>query len=351
MSDLAFPILFVVTISFSVSCSKPSPTENGNNNNDPRDTLASGWTMSRMDQQQFTNIYFVKNNGIAVSTSAVYSSADGGLSWQHRMDYGNYLYGLGAEFRRNIAMDSLGNAVIPLGILNTGGGPAKTLVTHNYTNFSEVTNDFIISDNKFVKNKVGYAVTANDQETTIYFLKTTDGAVSWDTVSSLPLLPIVTNVDVTRLSFVDSLTGWITTPYGIFKTSDGGSNWLLQTAPQGIIINICAVDKNTCYVEYYLNRALDRLDRIIKTTDGGSSWNIIFSKDTGPNVEALSFVTADVGYMVRWNRVYKTTDGGASWNPVVSINSSRCYFIDIYFADANHGWACSTDGQILRFVQ
>jgi photosystem II stability/assembly factor-like uncharacterized protein len=343
-------LVLIIIISFSVSCNKPSPIDGGGGDNS-KDTLTAGWTMTRMEQQQFTNIHFANSHGTAVSTSAIFSSDDGGLNWQHRLDYGNYSLGTGPLFRRNIAMDNTGNVVIPRGILNTGGMLTTTLVTHNYNNFSEVKNDYIINDNWFLKNNIGYGVTANDQETTIYFLKTTNGAATWDTVSSLPLLPIVTNVDVTRLAFVDSLTGWVTTPYGIFKTSDGGMHWSLQYQPQGIIINICAVDANTCYVGYYSNRANDQLDRISKTTDGGSNWDVVFSKDTGPNVNAFWFVSPDVGYMVRERRIYKSTDGGVTWNIVVSINSAICGFTDIYFTDVNHGWACSIQGQLLRFAQ
>jgi len=42
--------------------------------------------------------------------------------------------------------------------------------------------------------------------------------------------------------------------------------------------------------------------------------------------------------------IYKSSDGGLNWDKVVSIQSAQCYFTNIYFTDANRGWACPLKG-------
>jgi hypothetical protein len=75
--------------------------------------------MSEINSQQFTNIHFVKNNGIAVSTTGIYGSDNGGESWQLRSSYGDPVWGVGNRNRRNIGMDSVGNVIISQGLKNT----------------------------------------------------------------------------------------------------------------------------------------------------------------------------------------------------------------------------------------
>jgi photosystem II stability/assembly factor-like uncharacterized protein len=144
----------------------------------------------------------------------------------------------------------------------------------------------------------------------------------------------------------------------MFKTTNGGLTWSHLYKPPGVITNISAIDANTCFIEFiaFQRQTGIEIDKISKTTDGGSNWQEVFSENTvapglGPNVQAFQFVNASTGYLVRGKWIYKSIDGGINWSKVVSIHSSLCGFTDIYFTDANHGWACSGQGQILRYQQ
>ena len=337
-----------ISLSLLASCSKPPP---GIDDSQKKDTLTAGWTMNKINLEQFTNIRFVQNNGIAVSTSGIYNSTDGGVSWQRRFSYGNQVLGIGYAWRRNIGMDTAGNVIIPLGYGNRSSGISSLITSHDFNNFSVVPDNLLINDSWFWSSNNGYGISANDQDTSIHFMKTTNGGTSWTDLGVIPRKPIITNMGMTHLAFVNNQIGWASTPYGMYKTMNGGLDWTFQHAPSGIITHLSAVDANTCFIKYFSNQAFNTVDRIARTTDGGANWQEVFNETTRISVEAIWFVNASTGYMSRGNGIYKSTDGGSSWSKVVAINSSQCGFTDIFFPDANHGWACSAGGQIVRFVQ
>jgi photosystem II stability/assembly factor-like uncharacterized protein len=346
-------LIGVIAISMLSSCKKKPPVTSTNTS---QDTLSAGWTMSKIDLQQFTNIRFIENNGVAVSTSAIYVSNNGGVSWQQRLSYGNQVFGIGYGWRRNVGMDSVGNVIVPQGLYNIGASGYSLVSSHDYNNYQILPEKFSINDSWFMKNNFAYAITASQQDTNIHFLRTIDGGSSWNTVSILPRIGNISQTGPTRLAFINSQTGWASTPYGMFKTTNGGQVWSHLYVPPGIITNISAVDANTCYIEFIAFQRTTgvEIDKISKTTDGGANWQEVLSENTGlpslgPSIQAFQFVNSTTGYMVRGKWIYKSTDGGVSWVKEVSIHSSLCGFTDIYFTDANHGWACSSEGQILRY--
>jgi photosystem II stability/assembly factor-like uncharacterized protein len=84
---------------------------------------------------------------------------------------------------------------------------------------------------------------------------------------------------------------------------------------------------------------------ILKSTDGGNSWNQI-SVGTIPGLEAVCFTSTNVGYAGGWQNYFiKTTDGGATWNQI-NINAGIWYFKEIEFWDANNGMTATADPQI-----
>jgi photosystem II stability/assembly factor-like uncharacterized protein len=232
---------------------------------------------------------------------------------------------------------------------------------NDYNTFTFVPDNFIINDVCFVKNNTAYAITANEQDSNIHFLRTLDGGSSWNTVSILPHVDnVFLQTGYTRLSFINSEVGWVSTHYGMFKTTNGGLTWVHQYVPPGNVTNVSAIDANTCYIGSvaYIVRLFQEIHKIIKTTDGGASWQEVFSvitggiPDLGPPIQAFQFVSPTTGYMVRGGEaIYKSTDGAVTWNEVVAVHSSTSSFLDLHFTDAGRGWACSTGGQILRYQQ
>ncbi len=87
---------------------------------------------------------------------------------------------------------------------------------------------------------------------------------------------------------------------------------------------------------------------IMTTTDGGMNWNL---SDIDPNVNTgevgdLEFYDATNGVTTTlWGGIYITTDGGANWSPAISDNTGAK---DITYADANNLFAVSYTNKIYK---
>lgn len=114
---------------------------------------------------------------------------------------------------------------------------------------------------------------------------------------------------------------------------------------------IAIVDANTVWTFAYDGTGAGTYPKIIsKTTNGGSTWTA--STVTGPGSNALISDIAAVDANTAWiitapyaagtnaNRIWKTTNGGASWTQQTSGFASSSFGNQIYFWDANNGWAC-----------
>ncbi len=86
---------------------------------------------------------------------------------------------------------------------------------------------------------------------------------------------------------------------------------------------------------------------VYKTTDGGVTFQNVKSFISNSYLD-LDFVSATTGYVSADNHIYKTTDGGATWIQIVAAGNPQT-IVEIHFTDANHGWACGTNGLLLRF--
>ena len=83
---------------------------------------------------------------------------------------------------------------------------------------------------------------------------------------------------------------------------------------------------------------------LLKTTDGGASWNgLTFTGvqffPNGTDIVKLDFVSENVGFMTigPYSGTYKTVDGGETWTPV-EIPGNMCYNAALFFWDENNGF-------------
>jgi hypothetical protein len=152
--------------------------------------------------------------------------------------------------------------------------------------------------------------------------KSIDGGTSWSnsgslssfgfgTVDALAIDPINTTTIYAALADA-SIDG------GVYKSTDGGGNWVRTTLPSGV--RSLAVDPNhptTLYAGTELNFLSPT--GVYKSTDGGDSWNLI-KTSTPPlllfGVRALAVDPSNptTVYVGEDGRVFKSTDGGTSWS-------------------------------------
>lgn len=93
---------------------------------------------------------------------------------------------------------------------------------------------------------------------------------------------------------------------------------------------------------------------IMKTVDGGSSWNVVLNKvGFEVPVSDLYFINDLIGFATTGGtlskgKVYKTTNGGDSWEDITI--SQETGYSSIFFTDSNRGFLTTGDGKILRSI-
>lgn len=123
----------------------------------------------------------------------------------------------------------------------------------------------------------------------------------------------------------------------IIKTTDGGNTWNVQSnvSPSQILYSVQFLDAN--------NGWAGGGNYLLKTNDGGESWTQV-NRDTAYGIFAVHFVDPDTGFVFGasgW--LSRTTDGGNTWKTQLMDNYIGNY-LDIYsfnavtFTDKNTGW-------------
>jgi hypothetical protein len=85
---------------------------------------------------------------------------------------------------------------------------------------------------------------------------------------------------------------------------------------------------------------------ILKTTDGGISWNSQTS-GTGTLLNSVYFLDEDTGWVVgSGGTILKTINGGATWE--TQSSGAQHSLSSIYFIDNNTGWTVGGGGTILK---
>lgn len=141
------------------------------------------------------------------------------------------------------------------------------------------------------------------------------------------------------IQFGDANTGYAGGTGGILvKSTDGGTTWNNLVSPFGttIIYAIRALDANNVFV-------VGGSGKGFKSTDGGTTWTTL-SLGTG-SLYYVNFTDKNLGVIGGGSgAVYKTTDGGITWNLLSTGTTSTLYCAE--FQDQNIGWLCGSGGTI-----
>src|SRR5512146_3461396 len=159
------------------------------------------------------------------------------------------------------------------------------------------------------------------------------GDLSWSDLYSIRFAP-------------DGETGWIGGEGGlILKTTDGGATWNPQ--PSGTtenIFRIAVVDHQPAY-------ATGTKGLLTGTTDGGAHWQGEAFKG-GLIFFDIAFPDARNGWAVgEFETIIHSADGGKTW--AAQMGGRRANFklpalFAVRFTDARHGWAAGQGGTLLR---
>jgi photosystem II stability/assembly factor-like uncharacterized protein len=326
MKRILFTFSFLSLVLFS-SCGKdkvhsPGPSPQA------VDTLTTGWKKIKViDSSGLLDIFFINHTGFAAG-SHIFKSSDGGDNWS-RLTAPS---ALNSNPFLNVAMGSEMNAVFvsPDLLVSTRNGGAS------FTTNS--VSDQALTDAFFVDSTVAYAVGNS-------VWKTLNGGDHWNKVYDFPTTTTITTPGFTSLFFNNEQTGWVLKNQGVYKTTNGGIAWER--------VNTDTISLGQGGAIFFLNADtgyFSNSNSIYKTVNGGASWNKVFTCSNA-TYHDIHFVSENVGYTMDGPYIFKTTDSGKTWTKVVAVASSTPYLMELHFTDANHGWACGSNGMILKFDQ
>ncbi|MCD4695629.1 MAG: hypothetical protein K8S16_05240, partial [Bacteroidales bacterium] len=137
--------------------------------------------------------------------------------------------------------------------------------------------------------------------------------------------------EYTDVQFIDDQTGWAVGYEGrIIKSTNGGSTWFE--------LNSTGINSLSCLYFFDLNDGWVAGNGIYKTMDGGSTWEYNFGINEN-NFRSIQFISDQTGYTGNYNgKVFKTTDGGMSWDLNYEFGSP---IVKIFFLGEFTGWALS----------
>lgn len=188
----------------------------------------------------------------------------------------------------------------------------------------------------FITEQIGFVGGSNG---VIY--KTTDGGTNWVSVTS----PSYAG-GINFFHFFNATTGFVggsaDTGGNLLKTTDGGTTWAYVTNP---------IPTRTLYDILWLNQAegivVGSGSQYMFTTDGGATWTAGTMPGASTTLYRIRQADANTFYVVGTaGRAYKSTDGGATFVAVTTPTTSALYSAEFY--DANNGVLLGSNGIVLR---
>jgi photosystem II stability/assembly factor-like uncharacterized protein len=304
--------------------------------------LGTSWTtINTSDPSQITpyGIYGLDKTSSTILIAGSYGGMN--ISTNNGANWANINKAISMATMQDIWAQNGSGRVIAIGydigkddgiFYSTNGGSSWSSSHLNAANF--------VSNIKMLNNTTGWV---SGRFGTFY--KTTNGGASWDTTMNNN--PTLTNYFLNGVDFVNETTGWVaggvpgiggTT--NIFKTTNGGLNWIEQTSAYSgpVAVKIDMVNANIGWI--------GGQGQLQKTTNGGTNWvNQLTPTGAIQGMKALDSLTC---FAVSSSTVvYQTTNGGANWNtlpfPVTGVS-----LFNTDWLDKNNGVVCGVIGFIAQ---
>jgi len=164
---------------------------------------------------------------------------------------------------------------------------------------------------------------------------TNDGGYTWSSKSGK------IEDGLTTVSFGTSNTGYAVGENGtVLKTSNGGNSWNgISSGTNSLLYGVSFVNENTGYI------AGDNPAVVLKTIDGGSTWEDIIISGLSGGYSDIFFITENIGIASAEYGVYSTTDGGLSWVTAQSGVYNQCRY-QISMITEEKGWIAGYNSRI-----
>lgn len=181
---------------------------------------------------------------------------------------------------------------------------------------------------------------------------TSNGGLTWEKQLEIETTNRLEYQLFKSIKMKDSKEGWAIasdyfdnfSPTYIYKTTDGGNNWIRFNSPiDGISRKLKIASGDTLWVDGY------GIGPMSISYDGGNSW--LSSWDKYKYISAISPINGKTGWIcaesinsISSSTILFTTDGGSTWSEDIQINE---HITDIQ-NKGKYVWISGTNGTILR---
>lgn len=211
----------------------------------------------------------------------------------------------------------------------------------NWTPQESGENQSILCAGVFLDDRTGWVVGINGT-----ILHTTDGGNTWTRQNT------GTKRHLFGISFVDKNNGWAVGEWGtVIHTTDGGATWSAQRKEMDKSFN------NIFFVDAQNGWLVGERGTLLHTTDGGATWNPQTPKaferasleeqleNPPPSLFGICFTDKNTGWACGIpGTIIKTTNGGNTWDVLPVPTKHTLYTILIKYG---RGWAVGDKGTYL----
>lgn len=284
--------------------------------------------------QRFDDVFFLdETTGWAANGffAAVYKTTDGGETWQTQLtesELGGTFYFRNIEFldAQNGFLGTLNNL-----LLKTNDGGTTWLPVDNIN-----PNPHAVCGLSAVNTQTIYGCGAFFQPA--FIIKSNDAGQTWTYTDMSGLATALVEI-----KFIDETTGYAGGQNAngacLLKTTDGGNSWneIYNSGIPGEYVWKIQILENTNLVFCAVSSVALFLGKLIKSFDAGNSWEAFDAPET--NIQALGFVSETKGWMGgHTTGFYETNDGGQTWtNTGVGNNLNR-----IFVLNSSLAYGCGT---------
>ncbi len=185
-------------------------------------------------------------------------------------------------------------------------------------------NGTTIQDVTFTDSVTGYLATGLNNQLG-YIFKTTNGGINWVIKKTNPY-------NFQRIIFCGKDTGYCNSYDTLFKTTNAGENWFSIPFPfLTFADDMCALNKDTLW---FVMSGM--FGGIFRSTNGGYNWINQYIEATH-YPDKIYMVNKNLGFIRNgFSGAYigRTTNGGFNWT-LTNVDSS---FYDMHFSDSLNGW-------------
>jgi photosystem II stability/assembly factor-like uncharacterized protein len=218
------------------------------------------------------------------------------------------------------------------------------------------------NDLYFIDQRQGWVVGPTKSVVQRKLFTTSDGGESWRPAGTVGSVM----GGYSDYAFTSATNGVFLTKNGqIFQTSDGGKKWRevlaqceVQTEVEGIAKREKCLLKSVRFVSasvgYAAGAAPGGTAVVMKTQNAGASWDYVYVQpdighpDESYFKQSVFFLDERTGYLVlpRAKKILKTTDGGESWEELTATAQGELRFADpeVGWVMEAGKWAYTTDG-------